>query len=118
MEYAILFILSLLFIIYNRLLRRDPDDYAEKAAISQPKTVKKVEKISTKQQELKKDSEKVIPHEPKEVKPKRKLRLEDIPVVKNPKDALLNSFKDGKDMKNVHIYNDGKIILASDVIYE
>lgn len=115
MEFAFLFILSLVLIFYNNWLRRDSNDYTEpKPQISQPKPVKKVDKIVLEKKEEKNKEFNFIP-EIKEVKIKRKLTDNDIPKVKNVKDLLINSFRDGKDLKNVHIYNEGKIILASDV---
>ena len=118
MEFAILFILTLLLIFYNNWLRREHDDFSESQptpVVSQPKPLKKVEKVVTHKPEEKKQEVKPIPQPVKEPKIKRKLRMEEVPKVSNPKDALLNTFRDGKDLKNVNIYNEGKLILSSDV---
>jgi len=116
MEFAILFILTLLLIFYNNWLRRENDDFTEtKATPVVSKPLKKVEKVVTHKPEEKKQEPKPVPLPVKEPKIKRKLKMEEVPKVSNPKDALLNSFRDGKDLKNVHIYNEGKLILSSDV---
>jgi hypothetical protein len=118
MEFAILFIFSIVLIFYFNVLRRESDDTTEviPKVLNQPKPVKKNEKIIHEKKEEKKKEIPVIPQEIKEVKIKRRLIKEEIPTVKNAKDALINTFRDGKDLTNVHVYNEGKIILASDVL--
>ena len=119
MEFAILFIVILLLIFYNNYLRRENDDVSESKPIPvvQPKP-KKVEKVVEKKEEKKEKKEMkndFVFEEVKEIKIKRKLTKEEILISKNPKEAIFNSFREGKDLKNVHIHNDGKLILASDV---
>lgn len=117
MEFAVLFVLSLMFIIYNNWLRREYDETTEvftpqPAAKPKPKP-KKVEKVVEKE-EVKREI--VQPKvEVKEPKIKRKIDIHQVPTVRISKDALLNSFREGKDLNNVHIYDNGRIILASDV---
>jgi hypothetical protein len=118
MEFAILFLLTLLLIFYNNWLRKDYDDFTETKptpVVSQPKPVKKLEKAVIHKPEERKQEAQPIPQPVKEPKIKRKLKMEEVPKVSNPKDVLLNTFRDGKDLKNVHIYNEGKLILSSDV---
>ena len=120
MEFAILFIVILLLIFYNNYLRRENDDVSEAKPIpvALPKT-KKIEKVVENKEEKKEKKEKKNEfkfEEVKEIKIKRKLNKDEIILLKNIKEPLFNSFREGKDLKNVHIYNDGKLILASDVI--
>ena len=52
--------------------------------------------------------------EPKEKK-KRTLASEETFVIRNVKELVMSSFKEGKDLISVQIQNEGKLILTSDV---
>lgn len=113
MECIISFFAILAFIIYYSYFRIEKEEEFfssnDKFYDKLPRRSKKSQKYTNKAHENAASNQ-----EPKE-KRKRVIDPHETIIVKNIKELILTSFKEGKDLISVHIQNDGKLILTSDV---
>jgi hypothetical protein len=114
MECIFSFFSILAFIIYYSYFRVEKE---EECFSSVDKFYDKLPRRSKKSQKYlnKTKDNSVSNQEPKE-KRKRVINPLETVVIKNIKELILSSFKEGKDLISVHIQNDGKLIVTSDVI--
>ena len=114
MQYIIIFFSLLAFIIYYSYIRVEREDdqqltyegYYDKL----PRKSKKSQKNN------KKGIDNLLVNQDQKEKKKRVISSEETRIVRNVKELILTSFKEGKDLINVHIQNEGKLILTSDVL--
>ena len=114
MQYIIIFFSLLAFIIYYSYIRVEREDdqqltyegYYDKL----PRKSKKSQKNN------KKGIDNLLVNQDQKEKKKRVFSSEETRIVRNVKELILTSFKEGKDLINVHIQNEGKLILTSDVL--
>jgi hypothetical protein len=113
MECIISFFSILAFIIYYSYFRIEKEEECissvEKFYDKLPRRSKKSQKYMNKSNDNSASNQ-----EPKE-KRKRVINPQETIIIKNIKELILTSFKEGKDLISVHIQNDGKLILTSDV---
>ena len=113
MECIISFFSILAFIIYYSYFRIEKEEECissvEKFYDKLPRRSKKSQKYMNKSNDNSASNQ-----EPKE-KRKRVINPQETLIIKNIKELILTSFKEGKDLISVHIQNDGKLILTSDV---
>ena len=114
MEYIIAFFGILAFIIYYSYYRVETHDYEEHSEDGHYDKLPRKSKKSQKNAKKAADSNLSISQETKE-KRKRIINSEETCIIKNVKEIILTSFKEGKDLVNVQIQNEGKLILTSDV---
>jgi TRAP-type mannitol/chloroaromatic compound transport system substrate-binding protein len=114
MEFTISFFAILAFIIYYSYFRD------EKQVEYQPSVEHFYDKLPRRSKKslknlIKNGDASTTAQENKE-KRKRTLTSDDTLIIKNVKEIVLTSFKEGKDLLNVQIQHDGRLILTSDVI--
>ena len=114
MEFIILFLLIFIFIIYYSYIRVEKEDDFH------PTSDKYSDKLPRKSRKSQKNAQqggnKILENDADSKEKKKRIFNPEETTVVNIKDIIISTFREGKELYNVHICSEGKLILTSDVI--